>query len=109
MVLALKELSIRDDISTTVDNISRLIELEDFIEYKIDYNTAWLDGIIKDNVEGTGGMATSFVQGTIAAKITIEDDGIFEWNQVQTPLYQKGTKFKVSRLSLILSIRMHFS
>ena len=54
MVLALKELSIRGDISTTVDYISRLIELDDFIDNKID--TAWLDEIIKLNVEGIGGM-----------------------------------------------------
>jgi acetyl-CoA carboxylase/biotin carboxylase 1 len=54
MVLALKELSIRGDISTTVDYISRLIELDDFIDNNID--TAWLDGIIKANVEGIGGM-----------------------------------------------------
>jgi acetyl-CoA carboxylase/biotin carboxylase 1 len=52
MVLALKELSIRGDISTTVDYISRLIELPDFIDNNID--TAWLDGIIKQNVEGIG-------------------------------------------------------
>ena len=50
MVLALKELSIRGDISTTVDYISRLIELPDFINNEID--TAWLDGIIAANVEG---------------------------------------------------------
>jgi acetyl-CoA carboxylase / biotin carboxylase 1 len=47
MVLALKELSIRGDISTTVDYISKLIELEDFIDNRID--TAWLDGIIQAN------------------------------------------------------------
>lgn len=47
MVLALKELSIRGDISTTVDYISKLIELDEFIENRID--TAWLDGIIKAN------------------------------------------------------------
>jgi len=46
MVLALKELSIRGDISTTVDYISKLIELEDFIDNDID--TGWLDRIIKD-------------------------------------------------------------
>ncbi|KAL7520214.1 hypothetical protein ACHAWX_004953 [Stephanocyclus meneghinianus] len=45
MVLALKELSIRGDISTTVDYISKLIELDDFIENNID--TGWLDGIIR--------------------------------------------------------------
>mmetsp|Transcript_17848 Transcript_17848/g.40959 ORF Transcript_17848/g.40959 Transcript_17848/m.40959 type:complete len:2358 (-) Transcript_17848:336-7409(-) len=54
MVLALKELSIRGDISTTVDYISRLIELEDFIGNNID--TAWLDGIIKENVEGIASL-----------------------------------------------------
>ena len=47
MVLALKELSIRGDISTTVDYISKLIELDDFIDNRID--TAWLDGIIQAN------------------------------------------------------------
>lgn len=50
MALALKELSIRGDISTTVNYISKLIELDDFIENNID--TGWLDGIIK-----AGGMA----------------------------------------------------
>lgn len=54
MVQALKELSIRGDISTTVDYISRLIELEDFIDNNID--TAWLDGIIKENA--------SFLEGS---------------------------------------------
>jgi len=53
MVLALKELSIRGDISTTIDYVSKLIELDDFIGNNID--TAWLDGLIKDNV---GGVAT---------------------------------------------------
>lgn len=52
MVLALKELSIRGDISTTVDYISKLIELEDFVSNNID--TGWLDGIIKENVDGLG-------------------------------------------------------
>ena len=50
MVLALKELSIRGDISTTVDYVAKLMELEDYVENKID--TAWLDGIIADNVDG---------------------------------------------------------
>jgi acetyl-CoA carboxylase / biotin carboxylase 1 len=52
MVLALKELSIRGDISTTVDYISKLIELDDFVANNID--TSWLDAIIKENVEGMG-------------------------------------------------------
>lgn len=52
MVLALKELSIRGDISTTVDYISKLIELEDFVANKID--TSWLDSIIAENAEGIG-------------------------------------------------------
>jgi acetyl-CoA carboxylase/biotin carboxylase 1 len=45
MALALKELSIRGDISTTVDYVSRLIELDDFIENNI--HTGWLDELIK--------------------------------------------------------------
>jgi acetyl-CoA carboxylase/biotin carboxylase 1 len=50
MVLALKELSIRGDISTTVDYISKLIELDDFVNNNID--TGWLDALIKENVDG---------------------------------------------------------
>lgn len=53
MVLALKELSIRGDISTTIDYIANLIELDDFIENRI--TTAWLDELIKEKVEGIGG------------------------------------------------------
>jgi acetyl-CoA carboxylase / biotin carboxylase 1 len=52
MVLALKELSIRGDISTTVDYISKLIELEDFVANRID--TGWLDAIIRENIDGMG-------------------------------------------------------
>lgn len=55
MVLALKELSIRGDISTTIDYISNLIELDDFIENRID--TGWLDALIKENADG-GGLET---------------------------------------------------
>jgi acetyl-CoA carboxylase/biotin carboxylase 1 len=46
MVVALKELSIRGDISTTVDYIGKLIKHEDFVENKID--TSWLDRIIQE-------------------------------------------------------------
>lgn len=60
MVLALKELSIRGAISTTVDFISKLIELEDFVDNRID--TGWLDAIIKENVEGMG-AAESVMHG----------------------------------------------
>jgi acetyl-CoA carboxylase/biotin carboxylase 1 len=52
MVLALKELSIRGDISTTVDYVSKLIELEDFVSNNI--HTGWLDGIIQSK-DGMGG------------------------------------------------------
>jgi len=52
MVLALKELSIRGDISTTVDYISKLIEFNDYVNNNID--TAWLDALIKANVDGIG-------------------------------------------------------
>jgi biotin carboxyl carrier protein len=57
MALALKELSIRGDISTTVDYISKLIELDEFIENNID--TGWLDGIIK-----AGGMSFQSESGS---------------------------------------------
>lgn len=49
MVLALKELSIRGDISTTVDYISKLIEFDDFVDNNID--TGWLDKLIKENAD----------------------------------------------------------
>lgn len=52
MVLGLKELSIRGDISTTVDYISKLIELEDFVANNID--TGWLDALISQNADGIG-------------------------------------------------------
>jgi len=52
MVLALKELSIRGDISTTVDYISKLMELVDFVDNSID--TAWLDTLIKENALSPG-------------------------------------------------------
>lgn len=52
MVLALKELSIRGDISTNVDYISHLIEFDDYVNNKFD--TSWLDKLIKANVDGMG-------------------------------------------------------
>ena len=71
MVLALKELSIRGDISTTVDYISKLIELEDFIENQID--TAWLDGIIKENVEGIGAAESGLKRRSSFKDISVAD------------------------------------
>jgi acetyl-CoA carboxylase/biotin carboxylase 1 len=68
MVLALKELSIRGDISTTIGYISKLIELEDFIENRID--TAWLDGIIKENVEGIGQIEGGLKRGNSLTDIS---------------------------------------
>ena len=65
MVLALKELSIRGDISTTVDYISKLIELDDFVNNNID--TGWLDVLIKDNIEGLG---QGLKRTTSSAKVT---------------------------------------
>lgn len=50
MVLALQELSIRGDISTTVDYISNLMGLPDFCDNHID--TGWLDSLI-----AKGGLA----------------------------------------------------
>jgi len=49
MVLALKELSIRGDIRTTVEYISILMQTEDFINNKLD--TTWLDNRIADKTE----------------------------------------------------------
>jgi acetyl-CoA carboxylase/biotin carboxylase 1 len=71
MVLALKELSIRGDISTTVDYISRLIELDDFIDNNID--TAWLDGIIKANVDGFGAAESGLRRQSSLAQISDAD------------------------------------
>jgi acetyl-CoA carboxylase / biotin carboxylase 1 len=71
MVLALKELSIRGDISTTVDYISKLIELNDFVANKI--TTSWLDEIIKENVEGMGAAEGSLKYRTSANSQTLSD------------------------------------
>lgn len=70
MVLALKELSIRGDISTTVDYISKLIELEDFVANRI--NTGWLDEIIKENVEGMGTATKGLEQGKRNSVVEVE-------------------------------------
>jgi acetyl-CoA carboxylase / biotin carboxylase 1 len=74
MVLALKELSIRGDISTTVDYISKLIELEDFVSNKI--HTGWLDGIIKDNVDGMG-AAEGFLKHRTSVNIQSLSDHMY--------------------------------
>ena len=71
MVLALKELSIRGDISTTVDYISKLIELDDFVANNID--TAWLDAIIKENVDGMGAAEGSLKYRASVHSQTLSD------------------------------------
>jgi biotin carboxylase/acetyl-CoA carboxylase carboxyltransferase component/biotin carboxyl carrier protein len=48
LVLALKELSIRGDIRTTVEYIIKLLEMPDFRNNKI--HTAWLDALIAEKV-----------------------------------------------------------
>ena len=73
MALALKEISIRGDISTTVDYISRLIELDDFVANDID--TAWLDKLIKQNVNGIG-MAEGLKRGKSLAKINLLGENV---------------------------------
>jgi len=67
MVLALKELSIRGDISTTVDYISKLIELDDYVNNRID--TGWLDSIIKENVDGMANAESFLKQRRTSVKI----------------------------------------
>jgi acetyl-CoA carboxylase/biotin carboxylase 1 len=75
MVLALKELSIRGDISTTVDYISKLIELEDFVANHID--TGWLDGIIKENVDGMGAAEGVLHKRRASVNITTHHSHIY--------------------------------
>jgi acetyl-CoA carboxylase / biotin carboxylase 1 len=72
MVLALKELSIRGDISTTVDYISKLIELEDFVSNKID--TGWLDAIIKENVDGMAAAESGLKRRSSTVRIDALND-----------------------------------
>jgi biotin carboxylase/acetyl-CoA carboxylase carboxyltransferase component/biotin carboxyl carrier protein len=48
LVLALKELSIRGDIRTTVEYLIKLLEMKDFRENKI--HTAWLDSLIAEKI-----------------------------------------------------------
>jgi len=72
MVLALKELSIRGDISTNVDYISKLIEFDDFVSNNID--TGWLDVLIKENVDGIG-IAGGLKRSASSAKVnSLGDD-----------------------------------
>lgn len=49
LVLALKELSIRGDIRTTVEYLIKLLEMKAFRENRI--STAWLDSLIAEKVE----------------------------------------------------------
>ena len=72
MVLALKELSIRGDISTTVDYISKLLELPDFVANRID--TAWLDGIIQ-TVGGLEGLAAATTQDSHTSGAATNQEG----------------------------------
>ena len=78
MVLALKELSIRGDISTTVDYISNLIQLDDFKANRID--TGWLDKLIAQGgleEEGkqadVGGEAKHHLYVLLASSLTAFD------------------------------------
>lgn len=48
LVLALKELSIRGDIRTTVEYLIKLLEMQSFRENQI--NTSWLDSLIAEKV-----------------------------------------------------------
>jgi biotin carboxylase/acetyl-CoA carboxylase carboxyltransferase component/biotin carboxyl carrier protein len=48
LVLALKELSIRGDIRTTVEYLIKLLEMKDFRENRI--HTAWLDALIAEKI-----------------------------------------------------------
>lgn len=63
MVLALKELSIRGDISTTIDYLSKLLELDDFVNNRI--HTGWLDALIKANVDGLATVAIGGLRSSI--------------------------------------------
>ena len=51
MVLALRELSIRGDIRTTVEYISVLMTTDDYVKNRLD--TTWLDKRIADPTERT--------------------------------------------------------
>jgi acetyl/propionyl-CoA carboxylase alpha subunit len=111
MVLALKELSIRGDISTTVDYISKLIEFDDFVENRID--TGWLDRLIKANVDGIGsevGLKKSYssaklnsvtndVKAVIGALIVAFDSCTFDEDQFRKALV-KGQLPSLSLLSM---------
>jgi len=46
LILALKEIEVRGEIRTTVEYLVQLLETKEFIENTID--TAWLDGILKE-------------------------------------------------------------
>uniref|UniRef100_A0A7S1BIY5 Acetyl-CoA carboxylase n=1 Tax=Corethron hystrix TaxID=216773 RepID=A0A7S1BIY5_9STRA len=69
MALALKELSIRGDISTNVDYISHLIEMEDFVENRID--TAWLDRLIKADAQRSPASSNNLETEGVERKLRI--------------------------------------
>jgi acetyl-CoA carboxylase / biotin carboxylase 1 len=48
MIMALKELSIRGDIRTTIEHLPKVLENEDFIHNRV--HTTWLEKVMKDEV-----------------------------------------------------------
>lgn len=67
MVLALKELSIRGDIRTTVEYISVLMATEDYVRNRLD--TTWLDKRIADPmVRGGRGVGSGSIDACTDAR-----------------------------------------
>ncbi|XP_075245260.1 acetyl-CoA carboxylase-like isoform X3 [Convolutriloba macropyga] len=71
MVMALKELSIRGDFSTTVDYLITLLQTDDFIENLFD--TSWLDNRIANNVTAA---KPALMPALVATAVLIADDEI---------------------------------
>ena len=104
MVLALKELSIRGDISTTIDYISNLIQLSEFSANNID--TGWLDeliakGSLTDSVATASSSVSSNVNShlyvVLAATLTAHDMCLEGENSFLQSL-DKGKLVNVTRL-----------
>ncbi|GKY92813.1 hypothetical protein MPSEU_000250900 [Mayamaea pseudoterrestris] len=99
MVLGLKELSIRGDISTTVDYISKLIELEDFVANNID--TGWLDKLISQNVNVTEASENFLTRSESSVKINTLHSHIYVVTGATILAYERCIKNEKTFLELL--------
>ena len=93
MVMALKELSIRGDFSTTVDYLITLLQTDDFIENLFDTN--WLDNRIANNVTAA---KPALMPALVATAILIADDEIMNNHSHYRSCLERGQVLPPSNL-----------